>query len=396
MAHAILSASASKMWIACGPSARLGAAIPDESSEYAIEGTIAHAICEGILRSDHKLFTRQIKAKVKKEFGKDFDKFFNKSMLRYCEAFVEHVLEDKPEKHILLVEHKLDTSSHIPEGFGTMDAGVIYLRTDDGKRWYWCLETYDLKYGKGVPVSAIENEQQMIYALGVLNDFGFIYPIEKVIMHIFQPRIDNNTDWEISATDLYEWGEEILRPAAALAFAGKGEFKAGKHCTFCKVKATCRAFAEFNLEMAKNDFAFTVLLDDFEFMEIYENSTLFEGWIKAVREHAIKEALKGKKWPGYKIVEGKSNRRYSNESLVAAKLTKAGFPLEDIYKPNEIYGLGDLEESIGPDAFAKYVTPLLIKPAGKPTLAPIESEKPVFNRAKSDFEDGFSEDIDLL
>lgn len=396
MAHAILSASGAKMWIACGPSARLGAEVPDESSEYALEGTIAHAICEGILRSDHKLFSRAIKAKVKKEFGKDFDKFFNKSMLRYCEQFVDLVLEDKPEKYVLLVEHKLDTSSHIPEGFGTMDAAAIYLKTDDGKRWYWVLEIYDLKYGKGVPVSAIENEQQMIYALGVLNDFGYIFPIEKVIMHIFQPRIDNNTVYEMDIFDLYEWGEEVLKPAAALAFAGRGEFKAGKHCTFCKVKATCRAFAEFNLEMAKNDFASAVLLDDFEFMEIYENSGLFEGWIKAVREHAIKEALKGKKWPGYKIVEGKSNRGYSNEQLVAAKLVKAGFELEDIYKPNEIYGLGELEDHIGPDAFTNYVLPLLIKPAGKPTLAPIDVDKPVFNRAKSDFEDGFSEDLDLL
>lgn len=393
MAHAILSPSAASRWMVCTRSARLEQSVIEESSEFAREGTLAHAIAEAIFKDPNRTFTAAAKKRLQKEFGEDFKKFYNAAMLRHCEDFVNYVLENAPEQHYLFVEHKLNISSFIEDGFGTMDAGLIYLKSDDGKSWFWVLETFDLKYGKGVPVSAEQNKQQMIYALGVLNDFGFIFDIEKVIMHIYQPRIANNSSCEITVAELLHWANTELKPKALLAFAGEGDFVVGDHCGFCKIKAQCKALAEYNLEMAKDDFKTSVLLSDEEFLAIYAQRQQIESWIKAIGEHALKTALHGKEWPGYKLVEGKANRKYKDPDKVAKILFDNDFT--GIYTEPELLGLGALEDAIGSAAFIQFVLPELIKPTGQPTLAPVTDKRPIFNSAAVDFA-AYANDNDLL
>lgn len=390
MAHAILAPSSSERWLHCTRAPRLEQSVTDEGSDFALEGTIAHAVAECIHRSDNGKFNIFDKKLLQKEFGKDFDRFYGKEMLRHAEEFVIYCRENLPDRNYIFIERKLDITSHIQEGFGTIDFGAIYLRSDDeGKTWYWVLETFDLKYGKGVPVSAIENTQQMIYAIGVLNEYLHIFPIEKVIMHIYQPRIQNNSDWEISTEALLKWGEETLRPQAALAFAGEGEFAPGDHCTFCKVKYNCRALADYNMELAKFAFEIPALLSDEEILEIYSRENLFSGWLKSVNDYVLSSAVKGQEWAGYKLVHGRSNRVYTDVDKLSHELLRAGFSPHLLFKERALKGLEDLETSIGTEAFIKHVVPFVRKPPGAPTLAPASSTKAKFVKGASDFADDF-------
>lgn len=384
--HAILSPSASSRWMACTPSARLEAGVPNTTSSFAREGTLAHAIAERILKSEDKRWNIFQQKLLEQEFPEDFKLFFSPEMLRHAEDFAAYVLERLTAKGILLVEQELDLTSHIEEGFGHMDAGVIYLRSDDeGKTWYWCLETFDLKYGKGVPVYAENNKQQMIYALGVLNEYGFIYDIELIVLHIYQPRLQSVTEWTITRAELEAWGENELKPKAALAFAGEGEFSPGENCKFCRVKATCKALQKYNEEIERHEFRDPALLTDAEMLEVFERASLFTDWIASVKEHILRTALGGKKFDGYKIVEGVSKRKYDNELALVDKLKEAGFDESAFYKQS-LLGLADMEASLGKTDFAEYVSPFIVKPPGAPTLVPSTDKRQEFNRAISDFD----------
>lgn len=389
MAHAILAPSAAGRWTICTRAPRLEALVTNEGSDFALEGTIAHAVAEKIHRSDNGKFNASDRKLLQQEFGADFDRLYGKEMLRHAEDFVIYCKKNLPEDCYIFIEHKLDITSHIEEGFGTMDFGAIYLRSDDeGKTWYWVLETFDFKYGKGVPVSAIENTQQKIYALGVLNEYLHIFPIEKVIMHIYQPRIQNNSDWMISTEDLLKWGE-WLKVRAKLAFAGEGEFVAGDHCTFCKVKHNCRALAEYNLELAKFAFEIPALLSDEEILEIYAKENLFSKWINSINDYVLSSAIKGKEWPGYKLVHGRSNRVYTDPEKLSLTLLSIGFSPHLLFKERALKGLEELETSIGTEKFIEHVIPFIRKPPGAPTLAPESSTKSRFVKGASDFSDGF-------
>jgi len=383
-AHAILPASASKRWLRCTRAPRFEMEFAESESTYAQEGTLAHAIGEEMLRQRSRELTPKILNKVLREQA-PLKEYYNPEMKRYCEEYANYVVDRVTPASRLIVEHRLDTSSHVPEGFGTMDAGVI---TPSGRRVY-TLETFDLKYGKGVPVYAEENEQAMIYAIGVLNDFGWIYPITHIRMHIFQPRINNITEWEISVADLLAWGEEVLKPQARLAFDGEGEFVPGEHCGFCKAKPLCRALAAYNLELAAQEFEnYSNLVEpaeltEAELLKIYDNRKLFEGWINAIDEYVLKQALMGKKWKGYKVVEGRAYRSYRSVPILKRALEREG--ITDIYKPQEILGLGDMETLVGKEVFSKVVAPLLTKPKGKPTLVPVSDNRQEFNSALTDF-----------
>jgi hypothetical protein len=393
--HALLAASASSRWLVCTRAPRLELEFADSESDYAREGTLAHAICEELLRHESEKLTKPILNKALREHA-DLKHFYNAEMKRYCEDYANYVLDRVTPESKLIVEHKLDTSSHIPKGFGTMDAGIItrqkaniFERKLGKASKEYTLETFDLKYGKGVPVFAEDNKQAMIYAIGVLNDYGWIYDITHVRMHIYQPRINNITEWDISIADLLAWGETVLKPKARLAFDGEGEFVPGNHCGFCKAKPTCRALAQYNLELAAQEFENyselkePVTLTDSELLTIYENRKLFEGWIKAIDEYVLKQALLGKQWKGYKTVEGKSNRQYRSIPILKRALARHG--ITDIYKPPEILGLGDMEIVVGKEIFSKVVAPLLTKPKGKPTLVPETDNRQVFNSALTDF-----------
>lgn len=219
----------------------------------------------------------------------------------------------------------------------------------------------------------------MLYALGALKEFIFAYDIDAVRMTIFQPRIDNFSTFEVSVDDLLTWAEVDLKPKAKLAFAGEGEFSPGSHCQFCKAKAVCKANADYNLELAKYDFAVPELLTDEEVSDILERSSNFTSWLKSVSEYALSEAvLNGKKWPGFKLVEGRSNRTYSDEIAVATRLTEKGFAEDLIYK-RELLGITAMEKVIGKKEFALHLNDLIIKPQGKPTLAPAGDKREELN-----------------
>lgn len=375
MAHALLSPSSASRWLACTPSARLETKFKDKTSSYAEEGTTAHALAEAIIKYEHGLIKKREYNKLRKEV--EATEWYNEEMEDCCQAYADHITEITPEGATLIVEERLDMTNYVKGGFGTADAIILH----DGTLYF-----RDLKYGKGVPVYAENNPQLKLYALGALNDFGYIFDVNRVNVGIFQPRLDNISVYEYSVEELTEWAETELKLKADLAYAGKGEYVAGSHCMFCKAKATCRAFSEYNLSIAQEQFDDPALLTDEEVVEILEKKPIFEKWIKAVAEYALEEAIAGKKWPGMKVVEGRSNRIYRDEDLVIAKLQEDGWG-EKIYTEPKLLGITALNKLIGKEKFSTLVEPLLDKPEGKPTLVPESDKRPEFRSAETDFKD---------
>lgn len=380
--HAKLSASGAKKWIACPGSILMEAKVPDKPSVYAAEGTIAHALGEAKIRLATKEYT---KAKYHKAI-KDLD--IDDEMEEHTDAYRDFVIErfnaakGKNESAILLLEQRLDFSEYVPEGFGTGDCVII----SEGR-----LEIIDLKYGKGVPVKAESNPQMQLYALGALAAYDFLYDIKEVTMTIFQPRIDNIDSAATTAEELKEWGEEI-RPAAQKAFDGAEEYCAGNHCdtNFCKARPFCRAYAERKLEMAKYDFQKPAQLEPDEISEILEQAEALAKWATLIKDYALDEAVnRGTVFPGYKVVEGRSNRCFAlDDTLIVAQLIAKGYN-EDSFYPRKLISLGAMEKYLGKKDFQKLLGEYVIKPAGKPTLVPESDKRPALHSAdaaKADFE----------
>lgn len=389
-AHAILSASGSKRWITCTPSAQLEQQFPENKSEYAEEGSFAHALAELRLSKD---VANTIKPGIYKKKLEEMKKnpLYSASMEEYIEQYVtligEKFLSAKKScpDALILLEQKLDFSGWVPDGFGTGDVIII----SDG-----VLEIIDLKYGQGVPVSAEGNTQMRLYALGAINQFGLLYNFDCIRMTIVQPKLDSISSDDVSVPELLKWGDKILKPAAAKAIAGEGEFIPGDHCRFCRAKAICRARAEANLEMAKYDFQEPALLTIDEIAEILFKAEELQKWAKDIQEYALEQAENhGVKFPGWKLVEGRSNRKYTDENAVAEKLKAEGYAEDVIYAPRRIWGITEMEKKLGKKLFEEYLKDLVIKPAGKPTLVPAESDKrPEISSAASAAED-FKDDI---
>ena len=361
-AHALLSASSSSRWLACLPSARLESRFPDGESPYAAEGTMAHTLAEDLLRE------------ATEEKGIPWvisEPDFPKDMWDYVDVYVSIVLEKltaarkkTPDAH-LLIEQRLDFSPWVPEGFGTGDAVIL----TDGT-----MEICDLKYGKGVPVSAENNSQMRLYALGAYNDFGLLYDIREVTMTIIQPRLDNISSETIKLEELLAWGEEV-KEKAAKAYRGEGEYKAGSHCRFCRAAVRCRALAEHNMEVTKYDFAEADLLDPEDIADILKVEAEVTNWLGQVKDYALDQAVNyGEKFPGMKLVEGRSKRVIMNEDKLAAKLTEEGY--KEIYKPITLKGITDLEKICGKKNFATLSEGLVEKPPGKPVLVPENDKRP--------------------
>lgn len=380
MAHAVLSPSGASRWMACTPSARLEQGFPNKSSSYADEGTLAHAVAENMLR----LYYRQIDQKkydaVLEELAKS--EYYNESLHQYSQDFSDYVIENCLEGYTMFIEQRLDMTNYVPEGFGTGDALGIKDKI---------MKFFDLKFGKGVRVDAHENKQLMLYALGAYNDFGYIYDVDMIEMHIYQPRIDNNSVFIISVKDLLAWAETELKAKAQLAFEGKGEFVPGSHCGFCKAKAQCRALAEYNLSLAELEFASADLLDDNEIADILSKKKLFDDWIGSVEAYAYASALDGKEFPGFKLVAGRSNRVYKDPEEVVKVLTKAGH--KDIYTEPKLLGITALSTKIGKKDFTNIVEPLLIKPEGKPALVPESDKRPALSSAADEFAEADGDDM---
>ncbi len=383
-AHAILSASGSERWLICPPSARLEEKLAEERSVYAAEGTFAHALAELHLQKYLNLIK---KAEYNKQLKKlKENEFYSQEMEDYIEVYMGIVIEKinearaRSEDAIAFLEQRLDFSPWVPESFGTGDFVIIA----DG-----AIEVVDLKYGKGVPVSAEGNTQMRLYGLGALNLFDMLYDVETIRMTIVQPRLDSVSSEDMAAEDLLIWGATYVKPKADLAYKGEGEFCAGDHCRFCRAKAVCRSRAEANLEMARYDFRDPPLLSHEEIAEILFKADELRAWASDVQSYAQDQAEKhGVKFDGWKLVEGRSNRKYTDVTEVRRALTEAGYSEEQILKEPELLGITAMEKLLGKKKFAELLDGLVIKPAGKPTLVPESDKRPELSSvaaAKEDF-----------
>lgn len=375
MDHALLSASGASRWLACTPSAILESSFPNVSSIFADEGTLAHRLGELMIR--HKL-SRITKEEYDTELAKiSSNELFSESMADYCDDYAVFVIEKlngAGKDAVLLLEQKLDLSAFVPKGFGTSDSNIIGNGT---------LEIVDLKYGKGVAVDATENRQMMLYGLGALMEFDTSYTITKVVMTIYQPRISNFSTFEMPVKKLLAWGNKELRPKAKIAFEGKGEYVAGSHCKFCRARGICKANAVYNLEITKHDFKDPALMSDDDVSDVLTKADVFSSWLTAVGDYALNESVnRNKKWPNFKLVAGRSNRKYTDESTVITRLFDAGYD-EDSTCTKKLLGITALEKKIGVESFKEIVSEFIIKPDGKPTLVPISDKRPEFHSSQS-------------
>lgn len=358
-AHALLSASAAHRWLHCPPSAKLTAGVTEAPSEAALQGTAAHALAE------HKL-----RRALKQQSKRPVSEYEDDEMDAYTDDYVAYVLEQYEQAKqatpgaVIYIEQRLDFSHVVPGGFGTGDCLVVA----DGT-----LHVIDLKYGLGVLVEAEWNPQMMLYALGALALFDALYDIEQVALTVFQPRRENVSTWTISVTELNEWAEQTLKPAAELAANGEGEFCAGYWCQFCKIASTCRARAEANLELAKFDFTPPAELSADEVAEVLARIPGLTKWASDVQDYALSQALSGELYEGFKLVAGRSIRKYTDENAVAEAAKAAGY--RDIYK-RSLLTITAMEKLMGKKHFSEILGNLVVKPEGKPTLVPVTDKRP--------------------
>lgn len=357
--HALLSASSAHRWLHCPPSAKLTAGVTEVLSEAALQGTAAHALAE------HKL-----RRALKQQSKRPVSKYEDDEMDTYTDDYVSYVLEqyeqakqDSPDT-VIYIEQHLDFSHVVPGGFGTGDCLVV----TDGT-----LHVIDLKYGLGVLVEAEWNPQMMLYALGALALFDALYDIEQVALTVFQPRRENVSTWTINVTELNEWAEHTLKPAAKQAAKGEGEFCAGTWCQFCRIASTCRARAKANLELAKFDFTPPAELSPAEVAKVLTQIPELTRWASDVQDYALSQALSGELYEGFKLVAGRSIRKYTDETAVAEAAKAAGY--KDIYKQS-LLTITAMEKLMGKKNFSEILGNLVVKPEGKPTLVPVTDKRP--------------------
>lgn len=370
-AHAKLSASGSEKWMTCTPSARMEEQFEDEGSEFAREGTFAHAVFEQQLLT---YLGRTIETLPEELLH--FDSYalagYVDEAAQYCIKRIEEARE-RCKDPVIYVERKLDFSRWVTEGFGTGDLVII---TDD------LVEVMDLKYGKGIYVDAKSNSQMRLYGLGAYNELADLYDIKRVRMTVLQPRLGNYSSEELPIADLLKWADDAVVPAAKLAWAGEGEFVAGAHCisSFCKARYACPARAAQALAVAKQEFGSAQLplpetLSIERIAQLLPKADFVINWFTDLKEYAFKQAENGTPIAGYKLVEGRSNRRYSDEDQVAAKFIKAGIPEALIYE-RSLRGITAMEAVLGKKKFADVLGALVTKPEGKPTLVPEGDKRP--------------------
>ncbi len=372
--HAFLAASASERWLHCPPSAKLCAQEDDQGSEYARQGSDAHALCEHLLL---KALGRETRDPT--EDLTYYDAEMQEAAEAYAAFVMEQVAEAKNVCHdpLICVEQTVDFSKWVQHGFGTADALIV---ADD------TLFITDMKYGVGCLVTAdgedgTGNSQLKCYALGAIDTFGDLYDINRIRLSIFQPRRDNVDTFELTKADLLQWADDVLAPIAKLAYEGQGEFEAGNHCQFCRVKATCRKRAEYAMELAKYEFADAPTLDENEIAEILPQIDTLVAWADDIKKYALNQALAGVKFPGFKLVEGRSNRKYADEAAVAKVVSEAGYDPYD----KKLVGIIEMTKRLGKKRFEELLNGLLIKPEGKPVLVPATDTRPELNNAKNDF-----------
>ena len=381
-AHALLSASGASRWINCTPSPRIEEKFKEKpSSSFAEEGTLAHEFGDIGLR----VISGQM---PKKDYNKELKvlhahELYTPEMTVEVQKYIDFVMEEFMVANkatdggaLLLIEQKVDLTEYIPDGFGTNDTIIIA----DG-----VLRVYDLKYGKGIRVMADDNPQLKLYGLGALLEHELAYDFDQVELGIIQPRLDHVSTWRISADDLREWGESVVKPKAKEAFAGAGVCNPGDWCRWCKAKARCKALTDQNLAIAKHEFADPKLLTDDQVLEVFNQIPELTSWANAVGDFILGEALEGKVWEGYKLVEGRSNRKWSDDKAVFEFL-KTRYPLGEISE-NKLLPIGKMEKFLTKKVFENILGQMVIKPQGKPTLVDQADKRPALGiaQAKEDF-----------
>lgn len=357
-AHARFSPSSGKRYLSCPPSLKLEEQFPDEQSPFAAEGSAGHAMAEHLINKH-----------LKKRTKRPVSDYYSDELMEAVEEYVEYAISQIEEARrncpdpFFGVELKVSLADRVEGCFGTADMVVV-----DSNR----IHIIDLKLGKGVMVDAKENVQLMIYGLGVLDMLRCLYETDTVELTIVQPRIEHFSTWEISAEELLRWGKEVFEPGAERALAGEGQFKAGEHCRFCKARFTCRARAEEYLKLAQMEFAEPPLMSDEEIAEVLTKADALKKWSEEVYAYAQNEAVVNhKEWPGFKLVLGRSNRKYTDEDDVAKAAMDAGYT--DIYK-RSLIGITEMERLMGKKKFNEILGTFVYKPDGKVTLVP-DSDK---------------------
>jgi hypothetical protein len=378
--HALLAASSAKRWLNCPPSARVESVMPEQQSLFATEGSFAHEVAHMLLTeflgtmpaAELEGWRRRLSA----------DALYTKDLVDNVRIYVELVIEKinaaraVSRDAVILLEQRLDYSPWAPRGFGTGDT-VIYA---DG-----LCEVVDLKFGKGVFVQAENNPQLRLYGLGALNRLdAYLYSIVNVTMTIVQPRLDSITSETLSAADLLAWAEAEVKPKALLAYEGKGEFCAGDWCRFCKTKHTCRTRADQALALEAYGRAKPQQLTVPEVADILGKADLLMAWAADIKSWALEQAANHRVvYPGWKLVEGRSNRAYADREQVQNRLLEAGYLDEVIHKEPELLGISEMEKLLGRREFAKLLDGLVVKPPGKPVLAPTSDKRPMIKSVET-------------
>ncbi len=384
MSHAILSPSSAKRWINCPPSALINAEAPQQDTVYTREGTLAHAVAELKAR---KYFLgvgpRKYAADLKKL---KTDELWQDEMDRHTDTYLE-VLKDLaaafPEPPHVALEVQVNFSEYVPEGFGTADCLMIGGNV---------LQIVDFKYGKGVDVDAVENPQMMLYALGALLDYEAIYDIDLVRMAIVQPRTKAEpATWEISAEGLRRWAGAVVAPAAALAAKGKGEFAEGDWCRFCAIRGSCRARAGANTALEDFGMKLPPELNNEEVARALTLGQRLASWLSDLQDYALRACLEGREIPGFKAVEGRSVRAWTNQDDAFNAARSAGVPEEMLYERKPVT-LAALEKLMGKKPFAEALADYVTTPPGKPTLAPESDKRPAITN-KTTAEDDFADEL---
>lgn len=376
--HALLSASSAHRWLKCPPSAVAAEKYEDTGSEFAAEGTLAHEAAELVARE--RLAGRKPDLVNYEGWAEGTDR----EMVEHAHAYADYIQERiKDDNAVVLLEQRVDFSTWVPDGFGTCDCIIIQGDT---------LTIIDYKYGVGVPVSAVDNPQMRLYALGALNDFGFAYDVEKVETRIFQPRINNISDDQLTAAELLAWGEKVVKPIAEKAAKGKGKYMAGEHCKFCPHAGRCRTLTKTCTEYVETHSLRVAVpvLAPHEVAEVLAMEPLVALWLKRVKSQALATMLDGGEIPGYKVVAGRQgNRKWSDELQVAEVLKGAGYSQED-YTETKLLGPAAIDKLVGKKKATELLGGLIRRDDGQPTIAVETDKRPAYDRvteAQEDFKE---------
>ena len=372
-AHALLSASSAHRWLECPPSAVANEAYPNQDTTFTQEGTLAHEVAEKVARSNMD----------GKSWMSDNSKGITHEMLECAKEYADYIEEHKKSNDaIVLLEQRVDFSPWVPDGFGTCDCIIIQDDT---------LTIIDYKYGQGVPVSAVDNPQMKLYALGALNDYGIALDVKKVEMHIFQPRLNNISTDSIAVEALTEWAEKTVKPVAEKAIQGKGKYAPGEHCRFCQHGGKCRALTKLCTEYLDTHGLRVALpvLAPHEVADVLRMEPMVTLWLKKVKEQALTTLMNGEELPGYKLVEGKlGNRKWKDERTVLQVLNGAGYDDAEITE-TKVLSPSQMDKAIGKKKVAELLEEYIERAPGAPTIAPITDKRPAYDRlaeAQKDFE----------